>query len=202
MHCPLKIRKNPYRAGQNSIQFVAEVVGRISRMVSSGLGNQNGLPLLSLHQNLTDLFDSALTTVSPISHQTRLIHFSEDGRVHWLVRFCIRFHSLWCQMELLAYQNWKQIDTENGLQFPSSSVRAYKIAFRSHQYHRDVPTIAWYIFYEYEWKICPAYLNDVIIVFKSFSDHLVHLDEFLSALRQAGVTLQLIKCELFTYLIK
>eukprot|EP00171_Calliarthron_tuberculosum_P009973 IDg9973t1 len=53
-----------------------------------------------------------------------------------------------------------------------------------------------------KWKTCLVYLDDVIVFSQNYEDHLIHLDQELTALRGAGVTLHLRKNEFFTDLIK
>ena len=50
---------------------------------------------------------------------------------------------------------------------------------------------------KYEWKTCLVYLDDVIIFSKSVEDHINHVDEVLTCLREAGVSLNLSKCNFF-----
>eukprot|EP00171_Calliarthron_tuberculosum_P013936 IDg13936t1 len=54
----------------------------------------------------------------------------------------------------------------------------------------------------YKWQTCLVYLDDVIVFSKTYEEHLTHLDQVLTALKGAGVTLQLRKCEFFTDRIK
>ena len=49
----------------------------------------------------------------------------------------------------------------------------------------------------YRWQTCLVYLDDVIIFSKNMDDHVGHVREVLTALRDAGVTLKLKKCEFF-----
>jgi Reverse transcriptase (RNA-dependent DNA polymerase)/RNase H-like domain found in reverse transcriptase len=44
------------------------------------------------------------------------------------------------------------------------------------------------------WKSCLVYLDDIIIYSASMEDHLVHLDEVLTLLGKAGLSLKLTKC--------
>lgn len=50
---------------------------------------------------------------------------------------------------------------------------------------------------KYKWKTCLVYLDDVIIFSKSVDDHIRHVDEILSTLADAGVTLKINKCHFF-----
>eukprot|EP00171_Calliarthron_tuberculosum_P023134 IDg23134t1 len=54
----------------------------------------------------------------------------------------------------------------------------------------------------YKWQTCLVYLDDVIVFSRNYDEHLVHLDQVLTALKGAGVTLHLRKCEFFTDRIK
>ena len=47
------------------------------------------------------------------------------------------------------------------------------------------------------WQTCPIYLDDVIIFSKDTNEHVAHVDEVLTLLRSAGVSLKLKKCEFF-----
>ena len=47
------------------------------------------------------------------------------------------------------------------------------------------------------WQSCLIYLDDVIVFSKDAESHLEHLDEILTLLRKAGVTLKLRKCSFF-----
>ena len=47
------------------------------------------------------------------------------------------------------------------------------------------------------WKSCLIYLDDVIVFSRTTEDHLRHVDEILTLLRNAGVTLKLNKCAFF-----
>ena len=48
-----------------------------------------------------------------------------------------------------------------------------------------------------QWKSCLVYLDDVIIVGRTFEEHLNHLGEVFNRLRQAGLKLKVTKCSLF-----
>ena len=47
---------------------------------------------------------------------------------------------------------------------------------------------------KYNWRTCLVYLDDVIIFSKNLEEHLVHVDEVLTTLRAAGISLKLAKC--------
>jgi hypothetical protein len=47
------------------------------------------------------------------------------------------------------------------------------------------------------WSTCLVYLDDIIVVGKSFEDHLKNLEEVLKRLKQSGLTLSSKKCHLF-----
>ena len=47
----------------------------------------------------------------------------------------------------------------------------------------------------YKWKHCLVYLDDVIIHSKSGGEHIHHVDEILTTLGNAGVSLKLKKCD-------
>ena len=49
----------------------------------------------------------------------------------------------------------------------------------------------------FRWKSCLVYLDDVIVFSKNFDEHLSHVSEVLTALRNAGFSLNLKKCEFF-----
>ena len=51
---------------------------------------------------------------------------------------------------------------------------------------------------KYKWKTCLVYLDDVIIFSKTVEEHIQHVDEVLSYLAKAGVTLKIAKCKFFT----
>ena len=48
-----------------------------------------------------------------------------------------------------------------------------------------------------KWQTCLIYLDDVIVFSRSPEEHLTHLEEVLSLLQAAGVTLKAAKCHLF-----
>ena len=51
---------------------------------------------------------------------------------------------------------------------------------------------------QFKWKTCLVYLDDVIIFSNSVEEHIQHVDEILSALNEADVTLKISKCRFFT----
>ncbi len=51
---------------------------------------------------------------------------------------------------------------------------------------------------KYKWKQCLIYLDDVIVFSNSIEDHIQHVDDILSCLAHAGVTLKIKKCSFFT----
>ena len=53
------------------------------------------------------------------------------------------------------------------------------------------------IFSGVRWQTCLIYLYDVTIFSKDITSHLGHVDEVLTLLAQAGITLKLKKCEFF-----
>ncbi|MGH0053304.1 MAG: reverse transcriptase/ribonuclease H family protein, partial [Sphaerochaetaceae bacterium] len=50
----------------------------------------------------------------------------------------------------------------------------------------------------FKWKTCLVYLDDVIIYSNNMDDHFKHVEEILSCLSNAGITLKLKKCDFFT----
>lgn len=50
----------------------------------------------------------------------------------------------------------------------------------------------------YKWKTCLVYLDDVIIYSKTPEEHIKHVDEVLTCLSSAGITLKISKCKFFT----
>ena len=54
----------------------------------------------------------------------------------------------------------------------------------------------------YRWRSCLVYIDDVIIFSRDSEEHLRHVEEVLSTLHKAGVTLKLPKCEFFTDKVK
>ena len=50
----------------------------------------------------------------------------------------------------------------------------------------------------FRWKTCLVYLDDIIIFSKSAEEHLKHVEQVLSVLRTAGLSLKLSKCNFFT----
>ena len=54
----------------------------------------------------------------------------------------------------------------------------------------------------FKWKSCIVYLDDVVVFSSSIKDHILHVDEILSVLREVGVSLKFKKCEFFTDCIK
>ena len=53
-----------------------------------------------------------------------------------------------------------------------------------------------------KWKTALVYLDDVIVFSRTVEDHFKHMDDVLSSLHAAGVTLKLAKCEFFTNTVK
>ena len=47
------------------------------------------------------------------------------------------------------------------------------------------------------WQICLVYLDDVIVFSRGMKEHIAHLDQVLTLLRAAGVSLKLKKCQFF-----
>ena len=50
---------------------------------------------------------------------------------------------------------------------------------------------------KYKWKTCLVYLDDVIIYSNNLDDHVRHVDETLTTLADAGITLKINKCHFF-----
>lgn len=50
----------------------------------------------------------------------------------------------------------------------------------------------------FKWKSIIVYIEDVVIYSDTVEKHITHVDEILTVLRQAGVSLKLPKCELFS----
>ena len=50
---------------------------------------------------------------------------------------------------------------------------------------------------QFKRRTCLVYIEDVIIYSKSVEDHIRHVDEILTALEEAGVTLKISKCYFF-----
>lgn len=46
---------------------------------------------------------------------------------------------------------------------------------------------------EFKWLTFLVYIDNVIVFYKSFEDHIVYLNEVLDSIRKSGVTLQLCK---------
>ena len=51
---------------------------------------------------------------------------------------------------------------------------------------------------QFKWKTCLVYIDDVIIYSKTVEEHIHHVDEVLTALGKAGVTLKMKKCTFFS----
>ena len=47
------------------------------------------------------------------------------------------------------------------------------------------------------WQTCLVYIDDVIIFSRNVEDHLQHVDEVLTLLSKAGVSVKLKKCDFF-----
>ena len=54
----------------------------------------------------------------------------------------------------------------------------------------------------YKWKSCLVYIDDVIIFSNSLEEHLIHVRDILRVMHDAGITLKLNKCDLFTTKVK
>lgn len=54
-----------------------------------------------------------------------------------------------------------------------------------------------YRFGRFTLETCIVYLDDITLFNKYFEEHITHLNEALSALKEAGVTIHLDKCEFF-----
>ena len=50
----------------------------------------------------------------------------------------------------------------------------------------------------FKWKPCLVYLDDIVIFSKSVDEHIDHVDEILTALGEAGGTLKIKKCKVFS----
>ena len=50
----------------------------------------------------------------------------------------------------------------------------------------------------YRWRTCLVYLDDIIIFSPNYESHIQHVDEVLSAIQAAGVSLKLRKCKFFS----
>jgi hypothetical protein len=48
------------------------------------------------------------------------------------------------------------------------------------------------------WKTCLVYLDDIIIFYSSFEEHLTHHDQVLERFYRAGLSLKLRKCRYFS----
>ena len=55
---------------------------------------------------------------------------------------------------------------------------------------------------KYRWKTCLVYLDDIVIFSNNIDDHIRHVDEVLTTLGKAGISLRLRKCKFFTKTIK
>ena len=51
---------------------------------------------------------------------------------------------------------------------------------------------------KFKWKTCLVYLDDVIIFSNTVEEHIDHVDDVLTCLALAGVTLKISKCKFFT----
>ena len=51
---------------------------------------------------------------------------------------------------------------------------------------------------QYKWKSCLVYLDDVIIFSRNLDSHISPVEQVLSSLSRAGITVKLKKCEFFT----
>lgn len=56
----------------------------------------------------------------------------------------------------------------------------------------------YFILFRFNWKVCLIDLENVIIYSNSIDEHITHIDEILSALQEARVTLKISKCSLFS----
>ena len=50
----------------------------------------------------------------------------------------------------------------------------------------------------HKWKTCLIYLDDVVVYSNSIEEHITHVNEILTCLSEAGVTLKIKKCSFFT----
>ena len=53
----------------------------------------------------------------------------------------------------------------------------------------------------FKWRTCLIYLDDVIIFSKNYDDHLEHVEQVLSALYEANITLKIKKCVFFSNMV-
>lgn len=53
-----------------------------------------------------------------------------------------------------------------------------------------------------KWRTCLVYLDDVIVFSRDMDDHVQHVDEVLTLLRDAGVILRLKKCAFFQQIVQ
>ncbi len=69
---------------------------------------------------------------------------------------------------------------------------------RADERTRHLPAPLDMIISGYKWHTCLAYLYDVIVFSKNLGEQIDHVDAVLSALREAGVSLNLRKFQFFT----
>ena len=50
----------------------------------------------------------------------------------------------------------------------------------------------------FKWKTCLVYIDDIIIYWKSVDEHIRHVDEILTTLKVAEITLKMKKCNFFS----
>ena len=50
----------------------------------------------------------------------------------------------------------------------------------------------------FKWKTCLVYIDDIVIFSNTVEEHIRHVDEVFTTLRQAGVTLKISKCRFFS----
>ena len=51
---------------------------------------------------------------------------------------------------------------------------------------------------KFKWKSCLVYIDDIIIFSKTVEDHIRHVDEILTTLTEANITLKISKCRFFS----
>ena len=50
----------------------------------------------------------------------------------------------------------------------------------------------------FKWKTCLVYIDDIIIYSKSVDEHIFHVYEIFTTLKEAGITLKMKKCMFFS----
>ena len=197
------IRQNPYRAGLKERQFARE---QIDKLLTAGV-----------------ISPSDSEWASPV-----VLAPKADGSL----RFCIDYRRLNavtrrdsypiprmddCMDTLGSANIFSTLDANWGYwQLPVREQDRKYTAFSSHEGLFEFNRLPFgltnapasfqraldVILARFKWKTCLIYLDDIIVFSRDVESHIDHVDQILSVLRHAGISLKIDKCDFFTKTVK